>query len=158
MVSHSTKQQHYHIRKLESVSILFCSPWRSSQSPHVPFELEWFQFFPPHLRFKDSLKGKALPTCGRKMVPSDSVTSSLSSSYFWFALLVCLGLLFWVSLVLCIALFNLFLFVFFSILVYFVFQIKNLKKNEKSEKIKKQCMFCVHWYLCTLDGHWNQVF
>ena len=133
MVSHSTKQRHYHIGKLESVSILYCSRWRSSQSPHVPFELEWFQFFPPHLRFKDSLKGKALPTRGRKMVPSHSVTSSLSSSYFWFALLVCLGLLFWVGLVLCIALFNLFLFVFFSVLVYFVFHIKIKKlKNTKT--------------------------
>ena len=29
----------------ESVSILFCSSWRSSQGPHVPFELEQFQFF-----------------------------------------------------------------------------------------------------------------
>ena len=60
----------------------------------VPSQTDEQFGLPPHLRFKDSLKGKALPTCGRKMVPSDSVTSSLSSSYFWFALVVCLGLLF----------------------------------------------------------------
>ena len=39
-------QQHNRIGKPESASILLCSSWRSSQSPHVPFELEWFQFFP----------------------------------------------------------------------------------------------------------------
>ena len=72
---------------------------------------------------------------------------SLSPSYFCFALLVCFALLFWVSLVLCIALFNLFLFVFFSILVYFVFK---QKKKKKTKKKQKQCVFvyistCVPW-------------
>ena len=52
-------------------------------------------------------------------------------------------------LVLCIALFNLFLFVFFLVLVYFVFPIKKMK-NQKNTKIV--CV-CLHWYLCTLDGH-----
>ena len=67
---------------------------------------------------------------------------------FLFALLVCFALLFWVSLVLCIALVNLFLFIFFSVLVYFVFH-KN-KKNWKNWKIQKQFVFvyigtCVLW-------------
>ena len=59
------------------------------------------------------------------------------------------------------ALFNLFLFVFsFD---YFVFNIKiknkkNWKLKNKKKKIQKQCVLCVHWYLCTLDGHWNKVF
>ena len=67
---------------------------------------------------------------------------SLSPSYFCFALLVCFALLFWVSLVLCIALFNLFLFVFFSILVYFVFHMKIRIKIEKSEKYKNSvCLY-----------------
>ena len=73
---------------------------------------------------------------------------------FLFALLVCFDLLFWDSLVLCIALFLFnffFVFFFFSVLVYFVFHIKKFKNT-------KQCVFCVHWYLCTLDGHWNRVF
>ena len=73
---------------------------------------------------------------------------------FLFALLVCFALLFWVSLVLCIALFNLFSVVFFLVLVYFVFH----KNKNKNWKIQKTVCVCVHWYLCTLDGHWNKVF
>ena len=46
MASHSTKQRHDSIRKPESTSILSCFSWRSFQSPHVPFKLERFQFFP----------------------------------------------------------------------------------------------------------------
>ena len=74
---------------------------------------------------------------------------SLSPSCFYFALLLCFALLFWVSLVLCIALFNLFLFVFFSVLVYFVFHIKIKKKNwKKLEKDKNSVCLCtlVHVY------------
>ena len=110
---------------------------------------------PLHHRIKGSLNREVLPRCGRKSVPSDSIAYSLSPlCVFVFALLVCFTFMFWVSLVLCIALFNLFLFVFFSVLVYFVFHIK---KIEKSENTKTVCV-CVHWYLCTLDGHWNKVF
>ena len=53
--------------------------------------------------------------------------------------------LFWVNLVLCFVLFNMFF-------------IKKYKKNWKIRKIQKQCVLCVHWYLCILDGHWNKVF
>ena len=77
---------------------------------------------------------------------------SLSLLCFCFALLVCFALLFWVSLVLCIALFNLFLFFFLFSFGLFCFSYKKMKK-----KIQKQCV-CVHWYLCTLNGHWNKVF
>ena len=79
---------------------------------------------PPHRWIKGLLNGKVLPRCGRKRAPSDSITYSLSLLCFCFALLVCFALLFWVNLVLCIALFNLFLFVFFLVLVFF-FPYKN---------------------------------
>ena len=45
MVSHLTEQQYDLVGKPESVSILLCSSWRSSQSPYVPFEVEQFKFF-----------------------------------------------------------------------------------------------------------------
>ena len=83
---------------------------------------------------------------------------SLSPSYLCFALLVCFALLFWASLGLCIAFFNLFLVDFFSFLVYFFFSNKNLKKKIEKLKNTKTVSVCVHWYLCTLDGHWNKVF
>ena len=44
----------------------------------------------------------------------------------------------------------------FSVLLYFVFHKK--KKNWNIRKIQNQCVFCVHWYLCTLNGYWNKVF
>ena len=123
----------------------------------------------PHHRIKGLLNGKVLPRCGRKRAPSDSVTFSLSPLLiFVFALLVCYALLFWVSLILCITLFNLFLFVFFSVLVYF-FYIKIKKKIWKIRKIQKQCVFIyigtyVPWMaietkfyklciFCSLDEH-----
>ena len=72
--------------------------------------------------------------------------------------------MFWVSLVLCIALFNMFLFVYFSILFYSVFHKKKIEK-----KIQKQCVLvyigtCVPWMtietkssklciFCSLDEH-----
>ena len=43
-------------------------------------------------------------------------------------------------------------------LIVFQFCLFFNKKNWKIRKIQKQCVFCVHWYLCTLDGHWNKVF
>ena len=52
-------------------------------------------------------------------------------------------------LVLCFALFNMFLFVY----IQFLFILFLKKKNEKIIKIQKQYVFCVHWYLYTLDGH-----
>ena len=71
----------------------------------------------------------------------------LLSSCFCLLHYLCVLFLFWVSLVLCFTLFNMFLFILFLI----------LKKNWKSEKYKNGVL-CVHWYLCTLDGHWNKVF
>ena len=71
-------------------------------------------------------------------------------------------------LVLCIALLNMFLFVYFSVLFYLAFH-KNLKKKWKIRKIQKQCVFvyidtCVPWMaietkfsklciFCCLDEH-----
>ena len=46
-----------------------------------------------------------------------------------------------------------FCWLFFNFAFFFSY-----KKNWKIRKIQKQCVFCVHWYLCTLDGHWNKVF
>ena len=99
------------------------------------------------------IKGKVLPRCGRKRILSDFIT------FFYLLVLVCcitcvFCFYFWVSLVLCFVLINMFLFIYFQFLVIFLIR----KKNWKIRKIQKQCVFCVHWHLCTLDGHWNKVF
>ena len=69
--------------------------------------------------------------------------SHFSLSLFLIALLVCLTLLFWVSLVLCIALSCLtcFVWLFFSF-ASFCFSYKNKKKNEKLEKYKNSVCMC----------------
>ena len=125
---------------------------------------------PPHCQINDLLNEKVLPRYGRKKAPSDSVTLSFSPLLvFVFALLVCFAFVFWVNLVLCIALLNMFLFVYLSVLLYFVFHIKLKKKNWKIKKIQKQCVFvyigtCVPWMaietmfsklciFCSLDKH-----
>ena len=67
-VSHLTEQWHDSIWKPESASILSCSFLRSSQSSHVPFKLERFQFFPltassrvySKERFFQGVEGKGL--------------------------------------------------------------------------------------------------
>ena len=92
----------------------------------------------------------------------------LLSSFFCLLHYLCVLLLFWLSLVLCFALFNMFFFVYFSILVYFVFYIK-IKKKKKTEKYKNSvcCVYictCVPWMVietkfsklcifCSLDEH-----
>ena len=81
----------------------------------------------------------------------------LLSSCFCLLHYLCVLLLFWANLVLCFALFNMFLFVYFQFL-FILFWYKNKIKNWKIKKIQKQCVFCIHWYLCTLNGHWNKVF
>ena len=85
----------------------------------------------------------------------NSFTKTLVSSP-WIDLSFSSFFLMHLHLFLCIALFNMFLFVFFSVLLYFVFSYKIKKKIEK--KNTKTVCVCVHWYLCTLDGHWNKVF
>ena len=78
---------------------------------------------------------------------------------------LCVLLYFWVSLVLCFTLFNMFLFGFFSVLFIYLF----FFKFEKSEKYKNSVCFmcigtCVPWMaietkfsklciFCSLDGH-----
>ena len=47
--------------------------------------------------------------------------------------------LFWVSLVLCFALFNMFLFVCFQFLLYFFFQKKKLKNQKNTKTV---CVMC----------------
>ena len=92
----------------------------------------------------------------------------LLSSCFCLLHYLCILLLFWASLVLCFTLFNMFLFVYFLVLVYFVFSIK-IKNFEKSEKCKNSVCFvyistCVPWMaietkfsklciICNLDEH-----
>ena len=92
---------------------------------------------------------------------------SLSPS-FWFMHYLCVLLsCYWVSLVLCYVLFNMFLFVCFQ----FCFILFFIKKNWKRKKIQKQCVFvyvctCVPWMAieikffelcisCSLDEHLN---
>ena len=137
MANHSIKQWHDSIWKPESASILSCSSWRSSQSPHVPFELEWFQFFPlttgsrvcSKERFFQGVEGKRL-----------QVILSLLLSLLVFVLHNLIVLFFfWVSLVLLLCL-TCFSCLFFSV-IYFVFHIKIKKKIEKSEKYKNSVCF-----------------
>ena len=98
---------------------------------------------PPHRRIKGLLNRKVLPRCGRKKAPSDSVTYSFSPLLvFVFALLVCFAFIFWVNIFLCIALFNIFLFVYLSVFALFCFSQK-LKKNWKKKYKNSVC-------LCTL--------
>ena len=61
------------------------------------------------------------------------------SSCFCLLHYLCVLLLFWVSLVLCFTLFNMFLFVYFQFLVIFFLYIKNLK-NQKNTKT--MCVLC----------------
>ena len=76
----------------------------------------------------------------------------LLSSCFCLLHYLCVLLLFWVSLILCFALFNMFLFVYFQFLfILFWYKNKNKgKKIEKSEKYKNSVCFvcigtCVPW-------------
>ena len=124
---------------------------------------------PPHHRFKGLIKGKVLPGCGRKRAPSDFITLLSLFSCFVCALLMWFAFMFWVSLVLCFVLFNMFLFGYFSVLLCFVFHIKKNLKIEKSEQYKNSVCFvyigtCVPWMaietksfklciLCSLDEH-----
>ena len=94
---------------------------------------------PPYRQFKGLIKRKVPSRCGRKMALSDSITF-LSIFLFLFAFHVCFALLFWVSLVLCFALFNMFLFVCFSILFIF-FLIKKIKNWKKKIKNKNSVWF-----------------
>ena len=104
-------------------------------------------FLPPHHRFKGLIKGKVLPRCGRKRTPSDSITF-FSLLEFLFLHNLCVLLLFWASLVFML---NMFFFGYFLVFLCFVFVI--IKKNWKIRKLQKQCVFYVHWYLCTLDDY-----
>ena len=125
MASHSTEQWHDSIWKPESASILSCSSWRFSQSPYVPFELERFQFFPlttgsrvcSKERFFQGVEGKGLQVIYHFFSPFlFFVLHNLSVLFF-----------FWVSLVLCFALFNMFLFVYFQFLIILFWKKKNTK-------------------------------
>ena len=66
----------------------------------------------------------------------------LLSSCFCLLHYLCILLLFWVSLVLCLALFNMFLFVYFqfSFILFFDIKIKKKLKNQKNTKIV--CVMC----------------
>ena len=64
----------------------------------------------------------------------------LLSSCFCLLHYLCVFLLFWVILVLCSTLFNMFLFGYFSVLLCFVFHIKKKLKNQKNTKTV--CVLC----------------
>ena len=99
-----------------------------------------------------------------KRAPSDSITF-FSLFVFVFLHNLCVLLLFWISLVLCFSLLNIFLFVVFSF-IYFCFSYKKIEKSEKYKnsvcfvyigtyvpwmaietKFSKLCIFC------SLDEH-----
>ena len=134
MVNHSTEQQYDLLGKPKSISILFNTSWRSSQNPHVPFELEQFQFFPLTVgskvhqteRFFQSVEGK------RKKALSDLVTFSLSLPFLFLSLYYLCVLLFCLSQSsLFFALFNMFLFSYFQFCFIFFFKIFFFEKIEK---------------------------
>ena len=166
MTSQSIEQRHDSIWKPESASILSCSSWRSSQSPHVPFELERFQFLPL--------------TTGSKVCSKERFFQDVEAKWLQVILSLLLSLLvfvlhnlsvlffFWVSLVLlfCLTCFCCFFFGVF----YFVFHIKIEKKlkNQKKKKYKNSVFvyigICVSWMVietkflklcisCSLDDH-----
>ena len=146
MVSHSTEQQYDLIRKPESVFILLCSSWRSTQSPHVPFEFNGFNSSPspPDQGFaKQKGSSKVWKEKGSKWF-SHFFSLSPSSFCFCIACVFCFLVLSQSSL--CFVLLNMFLFVYFLVLLYFVFH----KIKWKIRKIQKQCVFvyigtCVPW-------------
>ena len=121
---------------------------------------------PLHLQIKGLLKGKLLPRYGKKKAQSDLVTFPLSPlmvMHYLFVLLSC----FWVSLVLCFTLFNMFLFVCFQF-CFILFFIKFFFFFEKLEKYKNSVCFvyigtCVAIEIefsklcisCSLDEHLN---
>ena len=112
----------------------------------------------PSLPDQGFAKQKSSSKVWKEKAPSDIITFSLSPLLvFDFALLMCFAFLFWVNLVLYIALFTMFLFVYFFQFCFILFFIKIKNKNWKIRKIQNQCV-CVYWYFCTLDGHWNKVF
>ena len=162
MASQSIEQWHDSIWKLESASILSCSSWRSSQSSHIPFEVERFQFFPlttssrvcSKERFFQGVEGKRLP-----------VILSLLLSLLVFVLHNLIVFVFLLRQSSFVVLLNMVFFFFFSSVVYFVFHIKKMKIR----KIKNSVCFvyigtCVPWMAietkfsklcisCSLDEH-----
>ena len=140
MVSYSTEQQYDRETKISFHPLLLLLEIFSK--PSCSFRTWTVSILSLHCWIKGSLDEKVLPRCGRKKAPSDSITFSLSPFLvFVFALLVCFTFLFWVSLVLCNALFSMLLFVYFFSFALFCF---SYKKIEKLEKYKNNV------YLCTL--------
>ena len=94
----------------------------------------------PYHRTMGSPNGKVLPRRWRKKAQSDLVTFSLSHSFLFMHYLCVLLFCFWVSLVLCYTLFNMFLFVCFQFCFIFVFHKKKKLKNQKNTKTL--CILC----------------
>ena len=106
------------------------------QKPHVPFELERFQFFPLSLRSKVHTKERSFQGVEEKKAQSDSVTFSLSPFMFCITCLFCFLVLSQSSFMLCVFSF-MFLFWLFSVcFTLFFIKIKN-KNFCKIRKIQK---------------------
>ena len=123
-------------------------PLKIFSKPSCFFQTWTVSILPPHCRFKGLIKGKALPRCERKMAPSDSI-NFFSLFMFLFLHNLCVLLLFWVSLVLCFALFNMFLFICFQFCIILFF-IKKKKELKNKKKYKNSVCFvyigtCVPW-------------
>ena len=120
--------------------------------PSCSFRTWMVSILPLQCQIKGLLNGKVLLRYGRKKVPSDLVTFSLSPLLvFEFALLVCFAFLFWVSLVLCFILFkHVFVCLFFNFTL-FCFSYKFF--FEKSEKYKNSVSICLLYTLFSLNNH-----
>ena len=146
MVSHSKEQQHDRVEKPESVPSFFAHLGDLLKALMFLSNLNDFNSSPSPLN-QEFAKQKGFSKAWKeKSSKCFCHFFSLSPTCFCYALLVYIALLLSVNLVLCIALFNMFLFVYFSVLPYFVF----IKKKWKIRKIQKQCVFvyigtCVPW-------------
>ena len=141
MVSHLIEQQCVIIWWSRSNLTIFGSFWRSSQGPHVLFELERFQFFSLYLGSKVCTKeGSFQGVEGKRLKVIQSIFLSLSPFMFMhylfafqflsqssFSLCVFLYVFVWFS-------FQFLLYLFFIIYIYIYI-------CEKSKKYKKQYVF-----------------
>ena len=130
MVSHLIEQQCVIIWWSRSNLTIFGSFWRSSQGPHVLFELERFQFFSLYLGSKVCTKeGSFQGVEGKRLKVIQSLFLSLPLCFyitFLFCFLVFESVQFYA---LCVSLcFCLFVFSFFLILFF----IKKKQKNKNS--------------------------
>ena len=142
MVSHLIEQRHDSIWKTESASIFSCSSWRSSQSPHVPFKLERFQFFPLTTGSRICSKERLFQDVEGK---GFQVILSLLISLLVFicALLMCFAFILSQSSFCALLYLTCFCLVIFQFCFVLFFIKKFLKKLKNQKNTKTVCVLCI---------------